>query len=114
MTASNRYIRPWRFTTEKSGEAAVKAACEQRVVERFGVLESMLNDTGPWALGDHFTAVDAFLFHWYRSARSRMGVEVVAKYPRWARVYSQASEMEAVKKALEVEEEMRARAKPFS
>ena len=114
LTAFNRYVRPWRFTNDKSGEAAVKAASEQKLGERFSMLESMLNETGPWALGDHFTAADAFLFHWYRSAKSRLGPEVVAKYPRWTRVYSQASELEAVKKALEIEEEMRAHAKPFT
>ena len=78
------------------------------------MLESMLNATGPWALGDHFTAADAFLFHWYRSVKSRMGLEMEAKYPRWTRVFNQASQLEAVKKALEVEEEMRAYAKPFT
>ena len=110
----NRYVRPWRFTTDKSGEAAVKAAGEQKIIERFGTLESMLNAAGPWALGDHFTAVDAFLFHWYRAAKSRMGSEVVDKYPRWTKIYSQSSEMSAVKKALDVEQEMRAVAKPFT
>lgn len=114
LTRLNRFIRPWRFTTDKSGEDAVKAAGEQRLAERFSMLESMVNEIGPWALGDHFTAVDAFLFHWYRSAKSRLGPEVVAKYPRWTRVYSQSSELEAVKKALEIEDEMRAYAKPFT
>ena len=74
----------------------------------------MLDEAGPWALGDHFTAVDAFLFHWYRAAKSRMGPEVVAKYPRWERVYSLSSEMDAVKKAMAIEDEMRAYAKPFT
>ena len=110
----NRYVRPWRFTTDKSGEAAVKAASEQKIIERFDTLETMLNAAGPWALGDHFTAVDAFLFHWYRAAKSRMGSEFVDKHPKWTRIYSQSSEMGAVKKALEIEEEMRAHAKPFT
>ncbi len=48
--AFERYVRPWRFTTDKVGEAAVKEASEQRLIERFGVLESVLNETGPLAL----------------------------------------------------------------
>ena len=110
LTRPSRYVRPYRFTTDKTGEAAVKAACEQTLLERFDMLESKLDAAGPWALGEHFTAVDAFVYYWFRSARGRMGLDMEAKYPRWTRVFGWVNEMEAVKTALAIEEELGANA----
>lgn len=109
LTESYSYVRPWRFTTDKAGEAAVQAACKQMLLERFDMLESKLDADGPWALGEHFTAVDAFVYYWFRSTKGRMGIDM-AKYPRWTRVSGRVEGMEAVKNALAVEEEMRASA----
>lgn len=97
-----------------AAEASVKAACEQRLLERFDTLESKLNDEGPWALGDHFTAVDAFLFHWCRAAKSRMKLEVDERYPKWARVHNGVGGLDACKKALVIEEAMKIDAPPWS
>lgn len=100
------YIRPWRFTTDASAEAqsAVKAAAEQKVLDCYAMLESKLHTNGPWALGEEFTAVDAYIFPFFRLARDRMGLNMKT-YPRWSRGYEKLTELEAVKKALEYEQE---------
>ncbi|KAK4547475.1 hypothetical protein LTR36_001131 [Oleoguttula mirabilis] len=103
------YIRPERFTTATTPEAltGVKAAAEQRLHERFAMLEKGLHADGPWALGEHFTAVDAYVFPFFRlpTARGMMGRgDMEGCYPRWGRVVRGVEGMEAVRETLAFEE----------
>lgn len=100
------YIRPRRFTTDASAEAqaAVKAAAERNLLDRFAMLESRLHPDGPWALGEHFTAVDAYSFPFFRLAAQRMGLDMAGTYPRWNRLVQGLMAMEAVSDTLACEE----------
>lgn len=95
------WMRPWRFTTDSSAEAqaAIKKSAEQTVLERFRRLEAQLDVNGPWALGEHFTAVDVYIVPFFRLARGVLGVDM-ATYPKWSRIANEVLGMEAVKRAL--------------
>lgn len=101
------WMRPFRFTTDKSEEAlaAVKESGRLRCIERYSTLEGNLHATGPWALGQNFTAVDAYLLVFYRLAANRLGLDMRQMYPRWTRVIDNLLELEGTKEALRYEEE---------
>ena len=98
------YIRPWRFTTNVSDEAraAVKAAAEQKVLDRFKDLNLRLHAVGPWAMGDHFTAVDAYIYPFYCLARDKMGLDM-QQYSKWSKCYDRILETKALKEVLDDE-----------
>ncbi|KAF2174253.1 hypothetical protein M409DRAFT_16517 [Zasmidium cellare ATCC 36951] len=99
------YKRPFRFTTDQSaeGQAALLAKSEQNVLEQFSRLEKTLDDKGPWALGETFTAVDVFLLPFFRLGRDVMKTNMEV-YPKWTQIVSRLLEMKAAKQALGDEE----------
>jgi glutathione S-transferase len=102
-------MRPFRFTADSAGEAAVKAAARSKLVERFALLEEMLHETGPFSLGDHFTAVDAYVFVWWGFAHRLSDIDLSGqgKHPKWARVVRHVEELPAVQATLKAEADMR-------
>lgn len=40
------YLRPWRFTSDPEGEAAVKAKADEKLCERFEMIEEWLPEGG--------------------------------------------------------------------
>lgn len=99
------YARPWRWTNDPSAEAGIKEKCKGRVIERFDMVEDRLPDGG-WAVGDSFTAVDAYLFPFFRWGKGRLGLEMESKYPKWAKLVTQVWQVEAVKMVVEKEDRM--------
>lgn len=102
------YVRPSRFTTATTAEAAaaVKEAAQRKCEERYATLETNLHPTGPWALGQDFSAVDAYLLPFYRFASNIMKLDLIEKYPRWTRVVDNLLELDCVKEALRFEKEI--------
>jgi len=100
------YVRPFRFTIDKATEAhaAIQESARRKCLERFATLESRLYADGPWSLGEHFTAVDAYVFPFFQFARMRMELDMTA-YPRWARIVNNLMELEPVKEVLRFEQE---------
>lgn len=101
------YARPFRFTDEKAGEEGVKRKALEKLRDRFALLEEKLPESG-WAVGEGFTAVDAYLLPFSQWAETRAGIDVGREYPKWATSVKKVAEVEAVRKALEEEERIRA------
>lgn len=97
------FARPWRWTDDPSAEAGIREKCKGRVIECFDMIESRLPESG-WALGDHFTAVDAYVFPFFRWAKSRIGLDMESKYPKWAKLVAKVGELEAVSGVVERED----------
>ena len=97
------FARPWRWTDDPAAEAGIREKCKRRVIERFDMIESKLPEDG-WSLGDNFTAVDAYLFPFFRWGGSRLGLDMQSKYPKWARLVAKVGELEAVKQVVETED----------
>lgn len=100
------FIRPWRFTTDTSADAqaAVKAAAKHNLLERFTMLEARLHPQGPWALGEHLTAVDVYTFPFFRLPNARgMGLDMAGAYPKWNRIVEALMATDFVKDTLSFE-----------
>ncbi len=55
------YYYPDRYTTDGEGIAAVKDAAEQRLTGFYGQLDDHLGESGPYLLGETFSAADYYL-----------------------------------------------------
>lgn len=99
------YARPWRWTDDPSAEAGIREKCRARVIERFDMIETRLPESG-WALGDNFTAVDAYLVPFFRWAKARLGLDMESKYPKWSRLVAKVGELSAVRGVAEKEDKM--------
>ena len=97
------YARPWRWTDDPSAEAGIREKCKGRVIERFDMIEGKLPESG-WTLGGQFTAVDAYLFPFFRWGKARLGLDMESKYPKWARLVVKVGELAAVKSVVEKED----------
>ena len=96
------FLRPWRYTTDPSSEAqaAVKAKSAVNLREQFDSVESQLRD-GVWAVGDSFTAADAYLLCFFRWATWHNLADMGSTYPKWAKLMQRVNRMESVKDVLE-------------
>ncbi|KAK4498582.1 hypothetical protein PRZ48_011240 [Zasmidium cellare] len=99
--AWSHFKRPFRFTTDQSeaGQAPVLAKATQNVLERFARLERTLDEKGPWALGEKFTAVDVSLLPFFRLGKDVMKTDMEV-YPKWGKIVGKLLEMEAAKQAM--------------
>ncbi|KAK3686332.1 hypothetical protein LTR37_019922 [Vermiconidia calcicola] len=93
------YVRPFRFTNESSAEEGIRVRAVERLHQKFEMIESKLSEDG-WAVGENFTAVDAFLLAISQWAGGRMGVDLEAKYPRWKKLTDRVRALESVQSAL--------------
>lgn len=104
------YLRPWRFTSQPAGEAAVRAAALDKLRDRFDLIESWLSEEG-WAVGDDFTAVDAYLLPYYQwAAADDEACDVQTRCPKYAalmqKVTARSSVQKAMRREAEIKEEM--------
>jgi glutathione S-transferase len=100
------YIRPHRFTTDPAAEEGIREKCKDIVLERFDTIESALSDEG-WALGDDFTAVDAYLLPFFFLCKVRVRGDTEVAYPKWSNLMKRVQELDSVKTALATEARMR-------
>ena len=100
------YKRPGRFTRDTSAEAqaAIKESAEDQVLKRFKMLEAKLDVSGPWALGEHLTAVDVYIVPFFRFGRDALGVDMAASYPKWSKIVGKVLGMDVAKRALNDEQ----------
>ena len=95
-------FRPVRFVGSEEGMYdAVKACGRECVKECFAYIDGKLEGRA-WAVGDAFTAVDAYLYAFYRWGNMlKLGMR--EKYPNYARVMDAVVKRESVIKTVEVE-----------
>lgn len=95
------YFRPSRFTTssdEKTHEE-VKVRAKELIKDAFDLVEEKL--TGVHAVGDRFTAADAYLFVFYRWGSTIWDME--ATFPKYAALAAAVQARESTIKALKDE-----------
>ncbi|KAJ5930637.1 hypothetical protein N7466_006130 [Penicillium verhagenii] len=95
-------FRPGRFTTSEDEGVleGIRDKARESIMGTFDLVEGKL--TGVHAVGERFTAVDAYLFVFYRwGARSW---DMKALWPKYAALAAGVGARESVVKALEAEE----------
>jgi glutathione S-transferase len=100
-TGFGLYFRPFRFTTssdEKTHEE-VKARAKELLKDAFDLVEEKL--TGVHAVGDRFTAADAYLYVFYRWGSTIWDME--ATFPKYAALAASVQARESTIKALKEE-----------
>ena len=100
------FARPWRYTNDPQAEAGVQAACKEKLRERFAVIESKLPDDG-WAVGEGFTAADAYLFPFFQWGKGRAELDMETDYPKWAKLVKRCYDLDSVKKSLHEESKIK-------
>ncbi|PSN72611.1 putative glutathione S-transferase GST-6.0 [Corynespora cassiicola Philippines] len=98
--AYGAWFRPSRYVKEEALYGKVKEKASESVVACYEAVEEKL-DGREWAVGDGFTAVDAYLYVFFRWGVS--GGFSMDKYPRYAALAKKVEGRGAVLKALEVE-----------
>ena len=91
--------RPMHFTTDPAGCEGITAKARELLVESFDMIESKLEGEHP--VGDAYTAVDPYLFVFYRWG-NELGYNM-KKYPKFTALVARVVERPAVKSTLEVE-----------
>ncbi|MGQ0622070.1 MAG: glutathione S-transferase family protein [Panacagrimonas sp.] len=94
-------FRPERFTTDAAGAEAI--AAQGRVSIRVGYddIERRLKGK-TWAMGERFSAVDAYLLVFYRWG-NRCGLNMRQDFPDYARIMDAVRARPAVQRAVEHE-----------
>jgi glutathione S-transferase len=92
--------RPQQFSDDPQTYAAIKAKGRKTVEESFGYIEENLQ--GIHAVGDAFTAVDAYLLVMYRWG-NETGIDMKVKYPTFASLVMEALKRDSVKAAIKEE-----------
>lgn len=93
-------VRPHRYTDDPALYDAIKAKGWKNAVECFEKIESDLS--GLHAVGDDFTAVDVFLYIFYRWANYGQD-RVMDKYPKYTKLVLHLAKRSSVQEALEAE-----------
>jgi glutathione S-transferase len=77
-------FRPARYTDDESAYDGIRKKGSENIKEMFRFIDGKLEGRD-WAVGDDFTAVDAYLLVFYRWG-NRLGMGMRANYPNYARV----------------------------
>lgn len=94
-------LRSGRFSADEQAYDSIKAKSRETIEECYDQIEPRLD--GLHAVGHAFTAVDAFLFVFYRWGFYRMGFDMRAKYPNFTRLVSELIKRDSVKAAVKEE-----------
>jgi glutathione S-transferase len=95
----NRYYHPERYTSDPTGEAGVKEQAMVLAENQWQVIEDELASSGPWLLGDRFTACDIYLqmiTTWHEGPK-----DLFAKFPKVRQVAEGVLAREATRRAFE-------------
>jgi glutathione S-transferase len=92
--------RPHRFTDDPALHPAISAKGRKTVEECLTIIDRKL--TGNYAVGQAFTAVDAFLLVLYRWG-NRIGIDMAATYMNFTRFAENLKQRASVQKALAAE-----------
>lgn len=94
-------LRPERFLAEGGDPEPVRRKGRETVRAGMDDIESRLRDR-PWALGETYSAVDAYLLVFFRWG-NRIGLPMRLAYPRYTRVMDAVRARPAVVRAIEQE-----------
>lgn len=94
-------FRPERFTTQAAGAEAIAAQGRETVRAGYADIETRLAGRS-WALGEGFSAVDAYLLVFYRWG-NRCGLSMRSEFPEYARVMDTVRARAAVARVVERE-----------
>jgi len=92
--------RPHRFSDDPEAYDALRAKGRKTVEECFEFIEDKLK--GTHAVGDAFTAVDAFLLVNYRWG-NEAGIDMQVKYPKYTNLVREALQRDSVQAAIKEE-----------
>ena len=93
-------FRAHRFSDDPSTYESIRAKSRKTVKECFDMIEQDL--TSVHAVGDSFTAVDAFLYVFYRWGAS-LGMGMREKYPKFTKLVVELVQRQSVQEALNME-----------
>ena len=93
-------LRPQRFSDDASTFPSIKVKARKTIEECFSMIERDL--AGVHAVGGRFTAVDAFLYVFYRWGAG-MGMDMKTGYPKFTDLVVELAKRKSVQAALEVE-----------
>lgn len=85
QTGVRMMLKPSRFAAGAACEPLVSASGRGIVEPGFREIDARLSGRA-WALGEHFTAVDAFLLVFFRWGAFKLGFPMRATYPEYTRV----------------------------
>lgn len=91
-------LRPYRFSNDEAMHTAISAKGLENVKNSLGLIEERLK--GKHAVGDSFTAVDAFLFVIYRWGFSKDSLDMRKDYPKYTTLFNAVRERPTVQAAL--------------
>lgn len=93
--------RPQRFSNDISAHAGIAEKGAQVIKDCFALAESRI--VGPFALGNAFTAVDPYLYVFYRWG-NLIGIDMDAAYPKFANLGKMLATRTAFAKATTIEQ----------
>ncbi|RMZ76441.1 hypothetical protein DV737_g4821, partial [Chaetothyriales sp. CBS 132003] len=99
--AWGQILRPHRYSDDEAAYAGIKAKGFKNLIQSLDYVESTLK--GVHAVGAKFTAVDAYLYVFYRWASSA-GIDMAAKYPKYSSLVVELLSRKSVQEALKAEE----------
>jgi glutathione S-transferase len=97
------FFRPQRYVKDEKLYDCVRERSKETIGECYDYIEKSLEGR-KWAVGEDFTAVDAYLLVFYRWGRSNAGFAMAEKYPNYTRLVEDVAKREAVVKAAEAEQ----------
>ncbi|RMZ91725.1 hypothetical protein DV736_g1061, partial [Chaetothyriales sp. CBS 134916] len=98
--AWGQILRPHRFSDDEGAYSGIKAKGFKNLTESLDYIESTLK--GVHAVGGKFTAIDAYLYVFYRWASSA-GIDMAAKYPKYSSLVGELLKRKSVQDVLEAE-----------
>lgn len=94
------FLRPQRFVKDPALYDAVREKGRETISQCFDQIDEKLH--GRYAVGDSFTAVDPYLFVFYRWG-NRMGIPMATRYPNYSKFVLNLATRASVQEALERE-----------
>lgn len=94
-------LRPARFSNDESMFDGIKAKGRETIQESYKRIEEQLEGRN-WAVGDDFTAIDAYLLVFYRWG-NEWKFSMRDKYPNYTKLVMKVAERESVKEACKEE-----------
>ena len=93
-------VRTQRFSDDPSTHESIKAKSRKTIEECFDMIEQDLSSVH--AVGDSLTAVDAFLYVFYRWG-TYLGMGMKEKYPKFTNLVVELAKRQSVQEALNME-----------
>jgi glutathione S-transferase len=93
--------RPETFTQDPAQQDAIIAKGKENLAAAFALIEERMKHAA-WAVGDRYSAVDAYLLVFYRWG-NRMGVDMRSLYTAWTAQALRTLDRPAVRRALSSE-----------